>query len=356
MNRISKFTLCICMTFVMSILMCSAVFAEYYEFSISADESCGVGDTVDVTIELSSDEMINDSDAFFVYDTEYFEYVESESDEHDDYAGTVRLRGDFSENSYSCTWNVTLKAISEGASEFSITDKWVQNGNSQVVSSTAESFEIEVSGEGTNTATDTGNDADLATAVSYSKEFEFNFETPGSVPSCFEETTAEICGESCRAWKLNSGMAENVDYTADLGDFYAVYGSQDSEEAAWYLYDSKEESFQRLVMLNDIEVEATAAPEKEEVKESDSSEKESPDIISDVIHIIIIVFIILVVLIVVINIIFNKIEKRERMRRKQERRRASHEELRQKREQERRISENQSSYGPSHNTRRPEDK
>lgn len=336
MKKISKLTLFIVMIISFSVFGTMTAFAEYYKFDINADKKCAVGDELKVTIELSSDEIINDSDAYFVFDTDYFEFVDSDSEEEDASDGKVRLRGDFSENSYSCTWSVTLKAVAEGDSEFSISDKWVQNGSKQVVSSESENHDISIGKAGETSSSNTSTE-DLASFVYCDKSFRFNFTEPDSVPSCFSEDSANLCGSLCKVWKLNEGMSEHVNYTADASEFYAVYGYIDEEdESAWYLFDTKEESFQRLLMLQDVEVEPTEAP-TEEAKSDNSEEtkKESPAIISNVMNLIIIAFVVLVILIILVNVLFNKLEKNARRKRMEERRRASRDELAHKRYQER---------------------
>lgn len=357
MNKIRKYTLCLCMAVITALLMCSAVYADNYEFTISGPDSCGVDELVDVTVTLTADEALNDSDAFLVFDTDYFEYADTDFNEYDNYAGTVRLRGDFSEDSYSCSWTVTLKAINEGTAEFSISDKWVQNASGTVVTSTADGFSIEI-GEGSSVSQTGGSDdEDLATEIYVESEFEFHFREPDSIPSCFEETTGTIFGMNCKVWKFNSGMQQDVDYSANADEFYAVYGYIDSEdEAAWYVYDTATEALQRLLMLQDIEVEKTP----EQVVNDDASANETKgdtvDIFSDITKLIVVVFVVLVILIIVINVVFSRAEKKSRQKRVQERQRLSHEEIRQKRELERKIQEKRIQEGQSQNMRRPDDR
>lgn len=350
MNKIRKYTLCFCLAVVAAMLMNMAVYADNYEFTIDGPESCGVGDTVEVTVTLTADEELEDSDAFLVYDTDYFEYVDSECEEYDEGNGTVRLRGSFSQDSYSCSWTIELLATEEGTAEFEITDKWVKNADGQVVTSTADGFSMEI-GETGSAPASSDSDEDLAEAVYFDSSFSFHFAEPEEVPDCFDETTAEISGVSCKAWKFNSEMNQKVDYSADPSDFYAVYGYIDNEnDACWYVYDAEGDSLQRLLMLQDVEIEKTAEP----VVTDEAGDKDSPAIINNITQIMIIAFVVLVVLIIVINVIFSSVEKKSRKKRIEERQRLSREELRQKREIENKIQKKREQEAQSQNMRRPD--
>lgn len=352
MNTIKKYTLCFCVAIITAMFLCTAVYAEYYEFSIDGPETCGVGDTVEITVTLSSDEELDDSDAFLVYDTDYFEYVDSDSEEHDDYNGTVRLRGSFGQDSYSCSWTVELLATNEGSADFELTDKWVKNANGQVVTSTADTYTLDIGEAGSAPVSD-DEDADLASAVYFESSFSFHFSDPEEVPTCFDETTVDISGVTCKAWKFNSQMSQDVDYSADINQFYAVYGYiEDEADACWYSYDSEEESFQRLLMLQDVDIEKTPEPVSE--TENGAEDSGSPAIINNISQLIIIVFILLVILIIVVNVIFSRLEKNSRKKRIEERQRLSREELRQKREIESKIKEKREQESQSQNMRRPD--
>lgn len=354
MNIIKKYTLCLCMAVITTLLIYTAVYAENYEFTIDGPETCGVGDTVEITVKLSSDEELEDSDAFLVYDTDYFEYVDSEAEEHDENNGTVRLRGNFDQDSYSCTWTVELLATNEGSAEFEITDKWVKNAYGQVVTSTSDTYTLEIGEEDSAPVSYEGNE-DLASAVYYESSFSFHFIDPDEVPTCFDETTVEISGVTCKAWKFNSEMSQDVDYSADIDQFYAVYGYiADESDSCWYSYDTEEETFQRLVMLQNVDVEKTPEPVTE--TETETEESGSPAIINNISQLIIIVFVALVILIIVVNIIFNRLEKNSRKKRIEERQRLSREELRQKREIENKIREKRDQEAQSQNMRRPDGK
>lgn len=351
MNRIKKYTICLCMMIIAALFMNLAVFAEYYEFKIDGPSECGVQDTVEVTVTLSSDDELEDSDAFLVYDTAYFEYVDSECDEHDDSNGTVRLRGSFDSDSSSCSWTVKLLAKKTGSAEFEITDKWVKNGNGQVVSSTADSFTIKI-GESGSAASAQGNDDDTAEMLILDSSYTFHFTEPDTVPSCFDETTAVISGVSCKAWKFNSKMSQKAEYGSDIEEFYAVYGYIDNEsDSCWYTYDTKTESLSRLLMLQDVEIEKTPEPVNED---KDSSSKEAPSIFNNITQLMIIAIVALIVLIIVVNVIFNKMEAKSRKKRIQERQRLSREELRQKREIENKIQKKKEQEAQSQNMRRPD--
>lgn len=350
MNKFRKYTLCFCLAVVAAMLMNLAVYADNYEFTIEGPENCGVGDNVQVTVTLTSDEELEDSDAFLVYDTEYFDYVDSDSDEYDEDNGTVRLRGDFSQDGYSCTWSVELLATEEGTADFEITDRWVKSAAGQVVTSTAEGLSVEISSEGSVSVSD-NSDEDLAEAIYLESSFSFHFAEPEEVPTCFDETTTEISGVSCKAWKFNSEMNQKVDYSADPADFYAVYGYiEDEKDACWYVFDTETESIQRLLMLQDVEIEKTEEP----VVTDEATEEGSPAIINNITQLMIIAFIALVVLIIVINVIFSSLEKKSRKKRIEERQRLSREELRQKREIENKIQEKRQQEAQSQNMRRPD--
>ena len=350
MNKFRKYTLCLCMAVIAALLMNLAVYADNYEFTIDGPDSCGVGDTVEVTVTLTADEELEDSDAFLVYDTDYFDYVDSDSDEYDEGNGTVRLRGSFTQDSYSCSWTVELLATEEGTAEFEITDKWVKNADGQVVTSTADGFSMEIGEAGSAPVSDNG-DGDLAEAIYFDSSFSFHFAEPEEVPTCFDETTTEISGVSCKAWKFNSEMNQKVDYSADPADFYAVYGYIDSEnDACWYVYDAEGDSLQRLLMLQDVEIEKTEEP----VVTDEATEEGSPAIINNITKLMIIAFVALVVLIIVINVIFSNLEKKSRKKRIEERQRLSREELKKKREIENKIQEKRQQEAQSQNMRRPD--
>lgn len=354
MNRFKKYTLCLCMAIIATLLFSMTAFADNYEFTIDGPDSCGVGDNIEITVTLSADEELADSDAFLVYDTEYFDYVDSESDEYDTDNGKVRLRGDFSADAYSTSWTITLQAKEEGEAEFDITDKWVKSAAGSVVTSTSDSFSVEIGEAGSSSDNASASDEDLASAVYMESSYSFHFTEPETVPSCFDETTAEISGVSCKAWKFNSEMSQDVDYGADVSEFYAVYGYIDDESSeGWYVYDDETAGFTRLVMLKDVDVEKTPEPVVEDTTEAAENDSSSPAIFNNITQLIIIVFIVLVVLLIVVNVIFNNLEKKSRQKRIAERQRLSREELRQKREIESKIQEKKEQEAQSQNMRRP---
>ena len=326
MKGLKKFTLCLSIVFAFMVLISTAVYADTV-FKIEAPESCSTGDTIKVKVILSSDETLQDSDVFLVYDENYFQFIDSEDGEHDAGAGAVRFRGDFSADSYSDEWTAEFKALKSGPAEFTISDKWVQNVNNEVVDSSAEDCTVNIAaGEGGSSdavVTDTGISAEIS--------FTLHLTEPDSVPSCFSETTANLYGSTVKVWILNPKMLQDVDYTADADAFYAIYGyTKDEEDAAWYLYDTEEKTFQRLVMLQDVKVKATKEPKADSANAgSDSS------IFEKLTGVMIGVFVVLVIAIIVFNVIFSRMEKKSRMQKMEERRKASREELMRKRAAER---------------------
>lgn len=351
MKMIKKLALILCVA-VISLMAGTVVFAEYCEFSINGPTKCDIDEVIELTIVLESDQMLKDCDGNFYYDTDYFELVDTSSNEYDE--GKIRLRGDFSEDSYSSTWTVELRAIREGDVELSVNETWVQSDEGNTISATVTDYSIEV-GEGlsddsqtTNGENSDNSDISQVSSVSYEASFEFYFAEPATVPSCLQETTAVICGTECRAWKLNDKMSQDVAYSADSSDFYAVYGYIDSSsDACWYLYDTTENCFQRMVLLKNVEVEKAES-------ETGSTSKASFSLTDNILLIIVIIFIVLVLLIVLVNVIFGKLEAKSRQKRIQERQRLSREELNHKRAIEKKIQEKRISETESQNMKRPE--
>ena len=362
MNGCKRGLLCLLAAALM--LLLTSVVSAKAVFEIETPASCGAGDTIEVKVRLQAEEALQDSDVFLVYDKSCFEFADAEDGEHDASAGTVRFRGDFSANSFGQEWTATFKAIKSGSAVFSISDKWVQDTKKNVVDASAEEVTVKITANtGGNTQTnETGTEGTDGTDmyIRANVSMTLHLTEPKEVPSCFIETTANINGTSCKAWTLHEKMQEETDYGASLADYYALYGyTEKAEDAVWYLYDEKEGTFQRLLMLDNVKVKQTAAEDAQPQEDAAEEDSEGATLFEKLTGLMIGVFVILVIVIIVFNVVYSRMEKKSREKFMEERRKESRDALMKKRADERNAAmrqrhEEKPEKNESQNMQRPD--